>query len=157
MPEDVQQLAEEGVVQSVKWSTAEVARIRETRLLCGPSFPVFVGTDVIAFEGLAVGADGWISCLPMIVPSRAVKLFRLLAVENNLSAARELFYPLVPLIRLEFQAISSPDSDPHWLAVTRESALLRAIPVGESRRPLSAISREHAKQLRELLVGLGEI
>jgi 4-hydroxy-tetrahydrodipicolinate synthase len=156
-PEEVQQLAEEGVVQSVKWSTSEVGRVRDTKLLCGPSFPVFVGNDLIAFEGLAVGADGWISCLPMIVPSRAVRLYRLLAVEKNLSAARELFYPLVPLIRLEFRAVSTPNNDPHWLAVTRESALLRGIPVGESRRPLSAISREHAEQLRELLVGLGEI
>ena len=157
MPEEVQQLAEEGVVQSVKWSTAEVGRIRDTKFLCGPSFPVFVGNDLIAFEGLAVGADGWISCLPMIVPGRAVKLYKLLAVEKNLSAARELFYPLVPLIRLEFQAISLPNNDPHWLAVTRESALLRGIPVGQSRKPLSAISRQHAEQLKDLLVGLGEI
>ena len=157
MPEEVQQLAEEGVVQSVKWSTAEVARIRDTKFLCGPSFPVFVGNDLIAFEGLAVGADGWISCLPMIVPGRAVKLYKLLAVEKNLSAARELFYPLVPLIRLEFQAISLPNNDPHWLAVTRESALLRGIPVGQSRKPLSAVSRQHAEQLKDLLVGLGEI
>jgi len=156
-PEEVQQLAEEGVVQSVKWSTAEVGRIRDTKLLCGPSFTVFVGNDLIAFEGLAVGADGWISCLPMIVPSRAVKLYRLLAVEKNLSAARELFYPLVPLIRLVFRAVSLPNNDPHWLAVTRESALLRGIPVGQSRRPLSRISREHAEQLKELLVALGEI
>jgi 4-hydroxy-tetrahydrodipicolinate synthase len=156
-PEEVQQLAEEGVVQSVKWSTAEVSRVRDTKLLCGSSFTVFVGNDLIAFEGLAVGADGWISCLPMIVPRRAVKLHRLLAVEQNLKAARELFYPLVPLIRLEFRAASSPDNDPHWLAVTRESALLRGIPVGQSRRPLSAISRAHAAQLKELLVALGEI
>ena len=157
MPEEVQQLAEEGVVQSVKWSTAEVGRIRDTKFFCGPSFPVFVGNDLIAFEGLAVGADGWISCLPMIVPSRAVKLYRLLAVEKNLSGARELFYPLVPLIRLVFRAVSLPNNDPHWLAVTRESALLRGIPVGQSRRPLSRISREHAEQLKELLVALGEI
>ena len=156
-PEEVQQLAEEGVVQSVKWSTAEVGRIRDTKLLCGPSFTVFVGNDLIAFEGLAVGADGWISCLPMIVPSRAVKLYRLLAVEKNLSAARELFYPLVPLIRLVFRGVSLPNNDPHWLAVTRESALLRGIPVGQSRRPLSRISREHAEQLKDLLVALGEI
>jgi 4-hydroxy-tetrahydrodipicolinate synthase len=156
-PEEVQQLAEEGVVQSVKWSTAEVSRIRDTKFLCGPSFTVFVGNDLIAFEGLAAGADGWISCLPMIVPSRAVRLYRLLAIEKNLSAARELFYPLVPLIRLVFRASSLPNNDPHWLAVTRESALLRGIPVGESRKPLSAISRAHAELLRELLVGLGEI
>jgi 4-hydroxy-tetrahydrodipicolinate synthase len=156
-PEEVQQLAEEDVVQSVKWSTAEVSRIRDTKLLCGPAFPVFVGNDLIAFEGLAVGGDGWISCLPMIVPSRAVKLHRLLAVEKNLSAAQELFYPLVPLIRLEFRAASSANNDPHWLAVTRESALLRGLPVGQSRKPLSAISRADAEQLRELLVGLHEI
>jgi 4-hydroxy-tetrahydrodipicolinate synthase len=157
MPEEVQQLAQEGVVQSVKWSTAEVGRIRDTKFLCGPSFPVFVGNDLIAFEGLAVGADGWISCLPMIVPSRAVELYRLLAVEKHLSAARELFYPLVPLIRLVFGAASLPNSDPHWLAVSREAALLRGIPVGESRKPLSAVSREHAEQLKKLLVSLGEI
>ena len=147
VPEEVQQLAEE-VVQSVKWSTAEVSRVRDTKLLCGPAFPIFVGNDLIAFEGLAVGADGWISCLPMVVPSRAVKLYQLLAVEKNLSAAQELFYPLVPLISLGFLAVSSPNNDPHWLAVTRESALLRGIPVGESRKPLSAISRAHAELFR---------
>jgi 4-hydroxy-tetrahydrodipicolinate synthase len=157
MPEEVQQLSEEGIIDAVKWSTAEVSRVRDTKLLCGPSFTVFVGNDLIAFEGLAVGADGWISCLPMIAPKCAVKLFRLLVLEQNLSAARDFFYRLAPLIRLEFRAASSPNNDPHWLAVTRESALLRGIPVGYSRRPLSAVSREHSEQLKELLVGLGEL
>jgi dihydrodipicolinate synthase/N-acetylneuraminate lyase len=91
------------------------------------------------------------------VPGRAVRLYRLLAVEQDLKAARELFYPLVPLIRLEFRASSSPDNDPHWLAVSREAALLRRIPVGPSRRPMSAISPGHAQELKELLTGLGEI
>jgi len=157
MPEEVQQLAEEGVIEAVKWSTTEVSRIRDTKLLCGPSFTVFVGNDLIAFEGLAVGADGWISCLPMIVPKCAVKLFRLLVTEQNLSAAREFFYRLAPLIRLEFRASGSANNDPHWLAVTRESALLRGIPVGYSRKPLSRVSGEHSEQLKKLLVGLGEL
>ena len=157
MPEEVQQLAEEGVIHAVKWSTAEVSRVRDTKLLCGPSFTVFVGNDLIAFEGLAVGADGWISCLPMIAPKCAVKLFSLLAVEQNLSAARDFFYGLAPLIRLEFGAASSANNDPHWLAVTRESALLRGIPVGQSRKPLSTLSREHAEQLKRMLISLGEL
>jgi 4-hydroxy-tetrahydrodipicolinate synthase len=156
-PEEVQQLAEEGVLQSVKWSTAEAGRIRDTKFLCGPSFTVFVGNDLIAFEGLAVGADGWISCLPMIAPSCAVRLFRLLVVEQNLRAARDFFYRLVPLIRLEFRALGSANNDPHWLAVTRESALLRGIPVGQSRKPLSRVSREYSDQLKQLLVALGEL
>jgi 4-hydroxy-tetrahydrodipicolinate synthase len=157
MPEEVQQLAEEGVIEAVKWSTGEVSRIRDTKLLCGSSFTVFVGNDLIAFEGLAVGADGWISCLPMIAPRCAVKLFRLLVKEQNLSAAREFFNSLVPLIRLEFRAASSPNNDPHWLAVTRESALLRGLPVGCSRKPLSRLSREHSDQLKTILAGLGEL
>jgi 4-hydroxy-tetrahydrodipicolinate synthase len=156
-PEEVQELAEEGVVQSVKWSTAEAGRIRDTKFLCGPSFPVFVGNDLIAFEGLAVGADGWISCLPMIAPGCAVKLFRLLVLEENLRAARDFFYRLVPLIRLEFRALSSSNNDPHWLAVTRESALLRGIPVGQSRKPLSRVTRDCSELLKQLLIGLGEI
>jgi len=156
-PEEIQQLAEEGVVQSVKWSTSEVGRIRDTKFLCGRSFTVFVGNDLIAFEGLAAGADGWISCLPMIAPQCAVLLFRLLVVDENLSAARDFFYRLVPLIRLEFHAASTSNNDPHWLAVTRESALLRGLPVGESRKPLSRIKENHSRQLKELLVELGEI
>jgi 4-hydroxy-tetrahydrodipicolinate synthase len=156
-PEEIRQLAEEGVVQSVKWSTSEVGRIRDTKFLCGPSFTVFVGNDLIAFEGLAVGADGWISCLPMIAPKCAVHLFRLLVVEQNLGAARDFFYRLVPLIRLEFHAVSTSNNDPHWLAVTRESALLRGLPVGLSRKPLSRVTEKHSQQLKELLVSLGEI
>lgn len=156
-PEEVQELAEEGVVQSVKWSTAEVGRIRDTKFLCGPSFTVFVGNDLIAFEGLAVGADGWISCLPMIAPRCAVQLFRLLVLEENLPAARDFFYRLVPLIRLEFRALSSSNNDPHWLAVTRESALLRGIPVGLSRKPLSRVARECSELLKQLLLGLDEL
>jgi 4-hydroxy-tetrahydrodipicolinate synthase len=59
---------------------------------------------VIAFEALAVGADGWISGLPMIVPDLATRLHRLLAVEKDLDAARELWYRLLPLIHLEYRA-----------------------------------------------------
>src|SRR5215469_4166104 len=68
-----------GLPYAVKWSHLEVSRIHDTRLLCGSEFPIFAGIDVVAFEALAAGADGWISGVPMIVPELAVKLHRLLA------------------------------------------------------------------------------
>ncbi len=77
-PQEIKMLSEEDVVHSVKWSHLEVSRIHDTRLLCGPNFPIFAGIDVIAFEAMAVGADGWISGLPMIVPALARRLHRLL-------------------------------------------------------------------------------
>ena len=67
-PAEVQQLAEEDVIHSVKWSHSDYNRVPETRLLCGPSFPVFAGNDGIAFSALAAGADGWIGCLPIMTP-----------------------------------------------------------------------------------------
>jgi dihydrodipicolinate synthase/N-acetylneuraminate lyase len=79
------------------------------------------------------------------------------ALEQDLSAARELFYRLVPLIRLEFRALASADNDPHWLAVTRESALLRGIPVGQSRKPLTRVRQDCSDQLKKLLIELDEM
>ena len=60
-----------GLPYAVKWSHLEVSRIHDTRLLCGSEFPIFAGIDVVAFEALAAGADGWISGVPMIVPELA--------------------------------------------------------------------------------------
>lgn len=156
-PEEVRMLREEDVVHAVKWSHLEVTRIHDTRLLCGPSFPIFVGIDVIAFEALAVGADGWISGLPMIVPALARKLYRLLAVEKNLEAARELWYRLLPLIHLEYRALGTADGDPHWLAVCREAAALRGIPVGISRGPLGPVGDSVRRELKSLLEGLKQL
>src|SRR5579883_2189486 len=69
-PEDIQLLAGEGVIQSVKWSHVEVSRIHDTKLLCGGDFTVFVGIDLVGLEGLAVGADGYIGGLAMMTPAR---------------------------------------------------------------------------------------
>src|SRR5215831_21334416 len=114
-PQEIDQLAREDVVHSVKWSHLEVSRIHDTRLLCGPHFPIFAGIDVIAFEAMAVGADGWISGLPMMVPALARRLHRLLTVEHDLESARDLWYRLLPLINLEYRALVTADGNPHWL------------------------------------------
>jgi dihydrodipicolinate synthase/N-acetylneuraminate lyase len=150
-PLEISQLAQEDVVHSVKWSHLEVSRIHDTRLLCGPDFPIFAGIDVIAFEAMAVGADGWISGLPMITPALAAQLYRLLVCEKRLDAARELWYRLLPLIHLEYRALNADHGNPHWLAVCRESAVLRGIPVGVSRPPLAPIEASVCEELRSLL------
>ncbi len=156
-PQEIHTLAEEDVVHAVKWSHLEVTRIHETRLLCGPDFPLFAGIDVIAFEAMAVGADGWISGLPMMVPALAVKLQRLLVCQKQLDAARELWYRLLPLIQLEYRSLGSDNGDPHWLAVCRESAALRGIPVGVSRAPLTPVRPAIRDELRAILIELGQL
>jgi len=156
-PEEVYLLAQEDVIHAVKWSHVEVSRVHDTRLLCGPDFPVFTGIDLVAFEAMAVGADGWISGIPMIAPKSAVKLHRLLNVEKDLDAARALWYKILPVIQLEYRALGTASGDPHWLAVCREAAALRGIPVGPSRPPLMAVSPGIRADLRSALVQLGEL
>ena len=156
-PREIKTLMDEDVIHAVKWSHAEVSRIHDTRHFCGPDFPVFVGNDVMAFEGLAVGADGWISGLPMIVPALAVKLHRLLAHEKNLEGARELWYRLLPIVHIEFGAASSGNWDPHIISVVRESALLRGVPVGRSRPPLTPVEPPVSESLRAVLKDLGQL
>jgi len=156
-PEELKAWADEDVIHGVKWSHAEVNRIHNTRFLCGPDFPVFAGNDLIAFEGMAVGAQGWISGVPMMVPALAVKLHRLLTRESKLEAARELWYRILPLVRLEFGAAPSGDWNPHIISVVREAALLRRIPVGSSRLPLSPVDPAVREELRKILASLGEL
>jgi 4-hydroxy-tetrahydrodipicolinate synthase len=154
---EVQQLAEEDVIHSVKWSHPEYNRVPETRVLCGPSFPIFAGNDGIAFSALAAGADGWIGCLPIITPGLTVKLYEHLAVDKDLDAARELWYRLMPLVLMEFSTVYSNNNDPHWLSMSRDSAILRGLPVGQARPPLTGLRHHDLEHLRKLLADLGEI
>lgn len=156
-PAELHTLSSEGAVHAVKWSHSEVSRIHDTRLLCGPDFCIFAGVDIIAFEAMAVGADGWISGLPMIVPSLAVKLHRLLYCEKNLDAARELWYRLLPLVHVEYRAMGSEYNDPHWLSVCREVADIRGLNIGSARLPFTAVQPEVRAELIELLTGLNQL
>jgi 4-hydroxy-tetrahydrodipicolinate synthase len=156
-PEEIQVLAAEDVLHAVKWSHLEISRVQDTRLLCGPDFPIFAGIDLIAFGALAMGADGWIGGIPMIAPRLAVQLCRLLIQDRNLDEARKLWLRILPVIRLEYRALGTRDNNPHWLAVCRESAALRGIPVGVSRAPLRGLDVPAREELRAILLELGEL
>jgi 4-hydroxy-tetrahydrodipicolinate synthase len=155
-PEEIRMLAAEDVVHCVKWSHVEISRIQDTRYLCGPEFPIFAGIDLVAFGALAAGADGWISGIPMIAPALAVKLHRLLAADK-LSEARELWYRILPIIRIEYRAMGTDHSNPHWLAVCRESAVLRGLDVGVSRPPLQPVDKSVGEELRVALQNLNQL
>ncbi len=156
-PQEIQTLAREDVIHSVKWSHMEVSRIHDTRFLCGPNFGVCVGIDVIAMEGLAAGADGYISGLPMIVPRLARRLFEIIHDQQDLAGGQLLWNSLLRLVRFEYRALTADAGEPHWLAVCREAAALRGIPIGVSRLPLRPLSTKLRDELKTLLRQLGEI
>lgn len=153
-PQDIKLLAEEDVIHAVKWSHPEVARIHDTKLMCGSDFSVFVGIDLIGFEGLAAGADGYVGGLAMMVPRLLRKLFETIYTECNLESARRQWNRLLPLVQFEYRALFSDAGQPHWLAVCREAADLQGIPVGPPRLPLRALSAQFRQELQRLLSDL---
>jgi dihydrodipicolinate synthase/N-acetylneuraminate lyase len=68
-----------------------------------------------------------------------------------------LWYRLLPLVRFEYRALTTDAGQPHWLAVCREAAALRGIPIGHSRLPLQPLSPELREELRQLLGELEEL
>ncbi len=156
-PQDIMLLAGEGVIQSVKWSHVEVSRIQDTQLLCGADFAVFVGIDLVGFAGLAAEADGYIGGLAMMTPALTRCLFDTLVTQRDLAAGRSHWNRLLPLVQFEYRAMFSDEGQPHWLAVCREAAALRGIPVGPPRSPLQPLSPPLRQELKQLLLDLGEL
>jgi 4-hydroxy-tetrahydrodipicolinate synthase len=156
-PQDLQALASEGVIQSVKWSHVEVSRIHDTKLLCGQDFSVFVGIDLVGFEGLAAGADGYTGGLAMMTPALACRLFEDVFSQGDLKRARCLWNRLLPLVHFEYRALFTDHGQPHWLAVCRESAVLRGISVGAPRLPLRSLSPNLREELQCILRDLGQL
>lgn len=156
-PAELKQLADEDVIHAVKWSHPEISRIQDTKLICRPDFTVFVGIDLVGFAGLAVGADGYIGGLAMMVPRLARNLYGAFREKQDLSTARQLWNRLLPLVQFEYRALFSEAGQPHWLAVCREVAALRGIPVGPPRLPMRPLYPDMKTELRRLLTQLGEL
>ena len=156
-PAEIKQLAEEDVIHAVKWSHPEISRIQDTKLICRPNFAVFVGIDLVGFSGLAVGADGYIGGLAMMVPKLVRNLFGAFREKQDLNTARQLWDRLLPLVQFEYRGMFSETGQPHWLAVCREAAALRGIPVGPPRLPMRPLYADLRAELKRLLTELGEL
>jgi 4-hydroxy-tetrahydrodipicolinate synthase len=94
-------LAEElDLVVQVKECSGDVRRIPEIIEAPGGRLEVLVGGDDWAFEGLCVGAVGWISGVANVFPAACVELFEMIQA-RELSHARELYGRLLPMARFD--------------------------------------------------------
>jgi 4-hydroxy-tetrahydrodipicolinate synthase len=118
-------------------------------------FTVYAGIDTAAFEGLCHGSHGWISGIPSTVPSRARRLYELIAIERDLTAARELWTKLAPLMRLQFQAYHSKGEGAHWFSTMKAALNMIGPPVGDPQPPILPLPVSHRQTLIELLIDLG--
>jgi 4-hydroxy-tetrahydrodipicolinate synthase len=95
-PDILAKLAELPRVRYVKESCPDVLRISATKRLCGDKVQVLLGRENIAYESLAVGADGWTSVLFGVIPEEIQSIFDA-AMRNDFKTVRERTERLAPL------------------------------------------------------------
>jgi 4-hydroxy-tetrahydrodipicolinate synthase len=95
-PELVARLAEIDNCLYIKESTLEVTRVRDIIRLCGERMTVFGG--ILGFESFVEGAQGWVAVASNVVPAAMARIFSLVADDQAITKARELYLEYLPVI-----------------------------------------------------------
>src|SRR5262249_17023720 len=66
----------------------------------GDRYVVFAGLDDLAFEGLCLGARGWVSGLTNAFPQESLLLYQALK-HGDLARARQIYRWFMPLLHLD--------------------------------------------------------
>jgi dihydrodipicolinate synthase/N-acetylneuraminate lyase len=93
-------LADVPNIVSIKESSPDSRRFTDIINAFGDRFVLFAGLDDIAFEGLTLGAKGWVSGLTNVFPAESLLLYEALLV-GDLDRARRIYRWFMPLLHLD--------------------------------------------------------
>lgn len=87
-------------IVAIKESAPDSRRFTDLANAFGDRFDVFAGLDDVAFEGLTLGACGWVSGLTNAFPQESVKLVRAIR-SGRIDSALSLYRWFMPLLHLD--------------------------------------------------------
>jgi 4-hydroxy-tetrahydrodipicolinate synthase len=93
-------LADVPTVVSLKESAPDSRRFTDIINAFGDRFVLFAGLDDFAFEGLVLGARGWVSGLTNAFPRESLELYEALR-NGELERARRIYRWFMPLLHLD--------------------------------------------------------
>ena len=96
----LERLADVANIVAIKESAPDSRRFTDVANACGKRFAVFAGLDDLAFEGLALGACGWVSGLTNAFPKESIALYAALR-SGDLERARAIYRWFMPLLHLD--------------------------------------------------------
>jgi 1-pyrroline-4-hydroxy-2-carboxylate deaminase len=97
-------LADVGNIVAIKESSPDPRRFTDIINGFGERFTLFAGLDDIAFEGLTLGAKGWVSGLTNAFPAESLALYAAIQ-SGDIARARRIYRWFMPLLHLD----SEPD------------------------------------------------
>src|SRR6185437_15664646 len=87
-------------IVAVKESSPDPRRFTDVVNACGERFVLFAGLDDLVFEGISLGARGWISGLTNAFPHESLALYEALRA-GDLARARKIYRWFMPLLHLD--------------------------------------------------------
>jgi len=93
-------LAEQRNIVAIKESAPDPRRFTDLFNAFADRFVLFAGLDDIAFEGLCLGARGWVSGLTNAFPRESLLLYEALRA-GDLERARKIYRWFMPLLHLD--------------------------------------------------------
>ena len=145
-------LAEVSNIVAIKESSTDPRRFTDLINAFGERFTLFAGLDDIAFEGLTLGAKGWVSGLTNAFPAESLALHAAIR-DADLPLARRIYRWFMPLLHLDsepdlVQSIKLAEQvmgrgservrPPRWpLEGARRAAVIAMVERARTTRPLS--------------------
>ncbi|HIF9539439.1 4-hydroxy-tetrahydrodipicolinate synthase [Photobacterium damselae] len=96
LPETVARLAKLDNIIGIKDATADLARVKKTRELCGPDFIQLSGDDATGIEFMAEGGHGVISVTSNIAAKEMAAMYQF-ALDGDFEQAQHINQQLMPL------------------------------------------------------------
>jgi 1-pyrroline-4-hydroxy-2-carboxylate deaminase len=98
--ETLVRLADVPNIVAVKESAPDPRRFTDVVNACGERFALFAGLDDVMFEGITLGARGWVSGLTNAFPRESLALYAALQ-GGDLARARKIYRWFMPLLHLD--------------------------------------------------------
>ncbi len=90
-------------IQAIKESTRDVSNVTRLKNRFKNRFKILCGIDTLAFEELALGADGWVGGLVDAFPKETVAVYRLLKA-GKYQQALKIYRWFLPLLELDLHS-----------------------------------------------------
>lgn len=87
-------------IVAIKESAADTRRFTDVYNAFGSRYSIFAGLDDVAYEGLLLGAQGWVSGLTSAFPHESVMLVKALEAGDT-QTALEIYRWFLPLLHLD--------------------------------------------------------
>jgi 4-hydroxy-tetrahydrodipicolinate synthase len=87
-------------ILAIKESAADTRRFTDVYNAFGSRYSIFAGLDDVAYEGLLLGAQGWVSGLTSAFPHESVMLVKALEAGDT-KTALEIYRWFLPLLHLD--------------------------------------------------------